>query len=113
MSPQKAWLLLESKNNWESAAVIDINPFDPSDSIAAVTIQDQYQMHVLPNLLFFLPSQITNFLRLSAQKCITLFSVFFSSDTTFCSSFFKLARAPRLTSSPYYQLVFLLDLRDF
>jgi hypothetical protein len=50
VSPQKAWLLLESKNNWESAAVIDINPFDPSDSIAAVTIQDQYQMHVLPFL---------------------------------------------------------------
>jgi len=52
VSPQKAWLLLESKNNWESAAVIDINPFDPSDSIAAVTIQDQYQMHVLPFFVF-------------------------------------------------------------
>ncbi len=52
VSPQKAWLLLESKNNWESAVVIDVNPFDPSDSIAAVTIQDQYQMHVLPFFVF-------------------------------------------------------------
>ncbi len=33
-------------------AVIDINPFNPSDSIAAVTIQDQYQMHVLPFFVF-------------------------------------------------------------
>jgi hypothetical protein len=32
--------------------VIDINPFNPSDSIAAVTIQDQYQMHVLPFFVF-------------------------------------------------------------
>ncbi len=54
VSPQQAWLLLESKNNWESGAVIDINPFDPSDSIAAVTIQDQYQMHVLPFFLFLI-----------------------------------------------------------
>jgi hypothetical protein len=54
VSPQKAWLLLESKNNWESAVAIDINPFDPSDSIAAVTIQDQYQMHVLPFFLFLI-----------------------------------------------------------
>jgi hypothetical protein len=52
VSPQKAWLLLESKNNWESAAVIDINPFDPSDSIAAVTFQHQHQMHVLPFFVF-------------------------------------------------------------
>ncbi|CAM6034524.1 unnamed protein product [Sphagnum compactum] len=53
-SLQKAWLLLESKNNWESAAVIDINPFDPSDSIAAVTIQDQYQMYVFCLFLFLI-----------------------------------------------------------
>jgi hypothetical protein len=52
VSPQKAWLVMESKNNWESAVVIDINPFNPSDSIAAVTIQDQYQMHVLPFSVF-------------------------------------------------------------
>jgi hypothetical protein len=54
VSPQKAWLIFESKNSWESAAVIDINPFDPSDSIVAVTIQDQYQMHVLPFFVFHL-----------------------------------------------------------
>ncbi|CAK9265921.1 unnamed protein product [Sphagnum jensenii] len=50
VSPEKAWLL-ESKDNWESAMVTDIIPFDPLDSITAVAIRDQYQIYVLPSFI--------------------------------------------------------------